>query len=128
MNAAKLTGILLVSLLPLSAQQPLVDSRPIILAFGDSLTSGYGAPSGSSYPAILQRSLDAAGYSYRVVNMGRPGDTTAAGRGRMGTALLRHPAIVILEFGSNDRSGGITPARTRTNLEEMIQAFRDNGT
>ena len=35
------------------------DSRPVIACFGDSLTAGYGVDVDSSYPANLQRDLDA---------------------------------------------------------------------
>src|SRR6266568_3953574 len=44
------------------AQRPSpTDSRPIILAFGDSLTAGYGLPRGFGYPEQLQRKLDQRG-------------------------------------------------------------------
>ena len=67
-----------------SMQRPLTpDSRPVILAFGDSLTAGYGVPPGSGYPDLLQRRLDGLGYKYRVVSMGISGDTTSGGRARM---------------------------------------------
>jgi acyl-CoA thioesterase I len=110
-----------------SAQQRSADSRPVILAFGDSLTSGYGAAPGSGYPELLQSKLDAGGYSYHVVNMGVPGDTTASGRGRMNRALALNPAIVILEFGGNDSSSGLTLTQTQTNLEAMIRLFGNGG-
>src|SRR5882672_10871352 len=85
-----------------AAQRPAVlDSRPVILAFGDSLTAGYGVPRGSGYPEQLQRKLDALGYKYRIVNMGISGDTTSGGRARIQTALDVMPAIVILELGAN---------------------------
>ena len=41
---------------------------PKIVAFGDSLTAGAGISAEESYPAELQRRLDASGYRYRVVN------------------------------------------------------------
>jgi acyl-CoA thioesterase-1 len=109
-----------------SASQRTVDSRPVILAFGDSLTSGYGVPQGLGYPEQLQKKLDASGYSYRVVNMGVPGDTTASGRLRINNALALKPTIVILELGGND-SGELALTQTGTNLEEMIRLFRNGG-
>src|SRR5437763_2726967 len=81
---------------------PVQDSRPVILAFGDSLTAGYGVPRGSGYPEQLQRKLDGLGFKYRLVNMGISGDTTSGGRARMKAALDVMPAIVILELGAND--------------------------
>jgi acyl-CoA thioesterase I len=110
-----------------SAQQRSVDSRPVIVAFGDSLTSGYGVPPGLGYPEQLQKKLDAGGYTYRVVNMGLPGDTTGSGRARISRVLALNPAIVILELGGNDSSSGLTLTQTGTNLEEMIRLFRNGG-
>src|SRR5262252_8470937 len=59
------------------------DDRPIILAFGDSLTAGSGLPPGSGYPEMLQAELDNRGYSYHVVNAGIGGDTTSGGLARI---------------------------------------------
>ena len=50
------------------------DGRPVIVCFGDSLTAGYGAPSGQSYPDYLQADLDRLGYHYRVANEGVSGN------------------------------------------------------
>src|ERR1700752_3156888 len=87
----------------LSIQSPNSrDLRPAILAFGDSLTAGYGVPHGSTYPDQLQRKLDSLGYKYRVINMGISGDTTSGGRARMQAALNTMPSVVILELGAND--------------------------
>src|SRR5512145_2776427 len=63
------------------------DDRPIILAFGDSLTAGSGLDPGSGYPEKLQAELDKRGYEYRVVNAGIGGDTTAGGLARLHGAL-----------------------------------------
>src|SRR6187401_1355083 len=68
--------------LPVTTPGP-ADDRPIILAFGDSLTAGSGLPPGSGYPEMLQAELDKAGYEYRVVNAGIGGDTTAGGVARL---------------------------------------------
>src|ERR1022692_1241586 len=52
-----------------------VDTRPVIAAFGDSLSAGLGLDTGQSYPDRLQHLIDGAGYHYRVVNLGVSGDT-----------------------------------------------------
>ncbi|HLQ79044.1 MAG TPA: arylesterase [Terriglobia bacterium] len=113
---------LLLTTLPGWSQAP--DSRPVIVAFGDSMTAGYGVPGDMSYPAQLQRTLDERGYKYRVVNMGVTGDTTRGGLGRMSRAQGASPVIVILELGSNDRSNGISLQQTQDNLEQMITRFQ----
>lgn len=112
----------------LSAQQSVPsDPRPVLLAFGDSLTAGFGVERGGRYPDQLQARLDAAGYSYRVVNMGLAGDTTRGARTRLDRALALQPAIVILELGGNDRGSGITLEQTQTNLDAMVSLFRRAG-
>src|SRR5262245_15665958 len=70
----------------------------IIVAFGDSLTAGYGVAPEQSYPAQLQARLTAEGYPYRVVNAGVSGDTTAGGLRRVEWALRAKPAVVIVEL------------------------------
>jgi acyl-CoA thioesterase I len=111
-----------------AAQRPAdPDPRPVILAFGDSLTAGYGLPAGSGYPQHLQRRLDEHGYKYRVVTMGISGDTTSGGLARLKPALDLKPAIVILELGANDGLRGLPVAQMRLNLEELITRFRKIG-
>jgi acyl-CoA thioesterase-1 len=100
------------------------DTRPAIVAFGDSISAGYGVASGKTYPEDLQRLLDAAGYHYRVENLGVSGDTTTDGVERLPEVLALHPAIVILEFGGNDGLRGLPVAAARTNLAKMIEQLR----
>lgn len=123
MTSKTLTTVLIVLIaIPGWSQAP--DSRPVILAFGDSMTAGYGVPGEMSYPAQLQKTLDERGFKYRVVNMGVTGDTTRGGLTRMSRALTANPVIVILELGSNDRSNGISPKQTQENLDQMIARFQ----
>jgi len=106
---------------------PSADSRPVILAFGDSLTAGYSVPLSASYPARLQRKLDEQGYKYRVVGMGVSGDTTSVGLARMRPALALKPSIVILELGANDGLRGLSIPQMQANLESMITSFQKSG-
>jgi acyl-CoA thioesterase-1 len=109
-----------------AAQAP--DSRPVILAFGDSITAGFGVDATHSYPAQLQKELDAKGYAYRVVNQGVSGNSTIGGLGRLTRALTLQPHIVILQFGGNDPGAGISPEATLENLRKMIARFTAGGT
>src|SRR5437588_4311458 len=109
-------------------QRPAVhELRPVILAFGNSLTAGYGVPHGFSYPDQLQKKLDSLGYKYRIVNMGISGDTTSGGRARIRAALNAMPSIVILELGANDGLRGMPIAAMQTNLDQMIMDFQKTG-
>lgn len=103
------------------------DTRPVIAAFGDSLSAGFGLDPGKSFPEDVQRRLDAAGYHYRVVNMGVSGDTTTDGLERISSVLALKPAVVILEFGGNDGLRGQPVVSTRHNLAQMIEALRTGG-
>jgi acyl-CoA thioesterase-1 len=118
-------SLLSVMILLATAQRPSPpDSRPVILAFGDSLTAGFGVPKGSGYPDLLQRKLDGLGYKYRVVNMGVSGDTSSGGLARMRFALESKPSIVILELGANDGLRGLPTTKMQANLEEMVRQFQ----
>jgi acyl-CoA thioesterase-1 len=104
--------------------RPVSAERPSIVAFGDSLTAGLGVRQDESYPARLQRTLDAAGYGYRVVNAGVSGETTAGGARRVSWVLKNKPAIVILELGGNDGLRGLSLQETKANLERIIQQLQ----
>ena len=103
------------------------DSRPVIVAFGDSLTAGLGVEPGEGYPARLQAKIDAEGYRYRVVNAGVSGDTSSQGLDRLESILALHPAIVIVEFGGNDGLRGVPVSATRQNLEAIVKGLQDAG-
>ena len=101
-----------------------LDTRPVIAAFGDSLSAGYGVEPGKSFPDDLQRLIDAAGFRYRVVNLGVSGDTTTDGVERLPSVLAVHPAIVILEFGGNDGLRGLPVTSARKNFAKMIETLQ----
>jgi acyl-CoA thioesterase-1 len=103
------------------------DSRPVIACFGDSLTAGFGVDEGKSYPDLLQRDLDEAGYHYRVVNFGVSGDTTQDGVSRLLLVIAEHPRFVVLEFGANDGLRGQPVTVAAANLGQMVEAFHTAG-
>jgi acyl-CoA thioesterase-1 len=109
------------------APAPPADPRPVIVAFGDSLTAGYGVAAGLSFPDFLQKEIDAAGYEYRVVNQGISGDTTSGGVNRIEEAILQKPEITILELGGNDGLRGLPIETTRQNLDEMATRLIASG-
>ena len=109
--------------------QPLPpnDSRPVVAAFGDSISAGFGVEPGKSYPEDLQRLIDAAGYQFRIVSLGVSGDTTADGVERLQSVIAVHPAVVILEFGGNDGLRGQPVAESARNMRKMVEALRTAG-
>ncbi len=102
-------------------------ARPLVVCFGDSLTAGYGADDGQSYPDFLQKDLDRDGFQYRVVNEGISGNTTKDGVDRLQDVLALKPEVVVLEFGGNDGLRGLKVATTRSNLVTMIAALKGAG-
>ena len=96
-----------------------------LMAYGDSLTHGYGLPAGETFPEQLEAALRADGLDVTVINAGNSGDTTAGGLARLDWALADDPDAVILELGANDALRGISPEKTRENLDAMISALKD---
>ena len=103
------------------------NSEPVIVCFGDSLTAGYGADPGHSYPDYLQKLLDARGYHYRVVNKGISGDTSKDGVSRLNDVLAAHPQIAVVEFGGNDGLRGLPATATRANLNKIVETLQQAG-
>jgi len=101
------------------------DSRPRIVAFGDSLTAGLGVQINESYPAQLQHRLDSMGYHYRVINAGVSGDTTAGGLRRVSWILNSKPELVILELGANDGLRGLPVDEAHQNLQRIIRRLQE---
>ena len=99
----------------------------VIVAFGDSLTAGQGVAPDQTYPALLAAKLRTDGYSYRVVNAGVSGDTTAGGLRRVDWVLKSRPDIVLLELGANDALRGQDLDRVRANLDAMVTRFEAGG-
>ncbi|HWZ53054.1 MAG TPA: arylesterase [Granulicella sp.] len=111
-----------------SANEAPKDDRPLIVCFGDSLTAGYGADPGESYPDHLQADLDARGYAYRVVNEGISGNTTKDAVDRLDLILRLKPALVVVEFGGNDGLRGLPIEQSRANLDLILKRLTASGT
>lgn len=95
----------------------------VILAFGDSLTQGVGAPSEQSYPAHLAREL-----GVNVINVGNSGETSAQGLARMKALLEQHnPDLVIICYGGNDLLRRLPVNQLANNLDQMIQLSQAHG-
>jgi acyl-CoA thioesterase-1 len=110
--------------MPASAQR----ASPVILLVGDSVSAGYGLPTGAGWATLLQQRLDAQHLRYRVVNASISGDTTAGGRARLGALLAQHrPAITIIELGGNDGLRGGSLDAMRDNLDAMTSAAQHAG-
>ena len=92
-----------------------------ILAFGDSLTAGFGLPSlDKAFPARLQIWLKNHGVDAEITNAGVSGDTTAGGLARLDWSLAAPADAVLVELGANDALRGTDPKETYRNLDQIL--------
>ena len=100
-----------------------VSSSDTILAFGDSLTEGYGVAKADSYPSVLSRlSLR------KVINAGITGEVTEQGLNRLSAVIDAHnPYLMILLEGGNDILRLYNLEETKQNLSSMIDVAKGKG-
>ncbi len=91
-----------------------------IIAFGDSLTAGFGLAADAAFPAVLEKTLRAEGYAVSVVNAGVSGDTASGGQARLAWSLGDGADGVILELGANDMLRGVDPEVTKAALDAIL--------
>ena len=109
----------------LTAPPRAAESVVNIVAFGDSLTAGYGLAANEAFPAQLQRALIAKGLAVNVANAGVSGDTAAGGLARLDWSIPDGTDAVILELGANDALRGFDPAVTRKALDAMLHRLQE---
>ncbi len=93
-----------------------------IVAFGDSLTQGVGAPDGEGFVAQISKRL-----GIPIENAGVSGDTTRDALKRVNVILAQNPDIVLVEFGGNDRLQGISEQEVFDNLRTLIGDIQRSG-
>lgn len=101
-----------------------------ILAFGDSLTAGYGLDPGQGFVPQLEKALRRNGVRAFVVNGGVSGDTAAAARARLGwtlDGLKDKPDLAIVALGANDMLRGLAPRQTRADLDAVLAELKRRG-
>jgi len=100
--------------------------RPIrILAFGDSLTAGYGlADLKNAFPAQLEKALKDEGHNVTVIQGGVSGETTTGGRARIDWMLGEKPDAVIVALGGNDALRAVDPAVTLESMDAIVKRIR----
>jgi len=103
-----------------------IDALPpdaVLVAFGNSLTAGTGAPQGASYPSVLAQLT-----GYTVHNAGVPGELSREGLQRLPRVLQRYkPDVVLLCHGGNDFLQNRSTAELKKHLRAMIHQIRGAG-
>lgn len=102
------------------------EQQPIsIIAFGDSLTEGYGlkTPEKDSYPAQLQEKLTKNGFLVHIENAGISGETSTGALSRANWIAESNPDIILLFSGANDMLRGISPETVEKNIASIVDIF-----
>ena len=95
----------------------------VVVAFGDSLTSGYGAEAGQDYPSVLAQLS-----GWQVANAGVPGELSSDGVARLPEVLAEYrPALVLLCHGGNDILAERPAEQIAADLDAMIRLCREAG-
>jgi acyl-CoA thioesterase-1 len=102
-------------------------TAPRVVFLGDSLTAGLGIAKEEAVPALIQERLRQERYNYEVINAGNSGDTSDGGLTRLDWSLAGDVQILVLELGANDGLRGVSPERTRQNLQAIVRTAKDRG-
>lgn len=100
----------------------LGNSGQTVVAFGDSLSAGYGAGKDNSYPAVLGRMINRP-----VVNLGLSGDTAANAPARLPQVLQANPYMVLIEFGGNDYMRSVPFEETERAIRQIVDEVQAAG-
>lgn len=103
------------------------DAPVTVLAFGDSLTQGYGLAEAQGFVPQLQKWLRDQGVEAELINGGVSGDTTAGGAARVDWSLTPDVDAMIVTLGGNDLLRGLDPSVSRGNLEKILQVAGARG-
>ena len=117
-------------LLMVASAAPAAAKDVHVLAFGDSLTAGYGLPPGQGFAPQLEAMLRRNGVRAFVTNAGVSGNTAAQGRARLRWTLdgLRsRPDLAIVALGANDMLRGLPPKQTRADLDAILAELKRRG-
>lgn len=103
-------------------------AESVVLVLGDSLSAGYGLPTGKGWVDLLADRMGREAPGFKVVNASISGDTTHGGRTRLAPLLARHrPAVLVVELGANDGLRGTDLATTREHLTSIVASSKAVG-
>lgn len=95
--------------------------KETILAFGDSITYGFGANPKDSYPSKLSNLMP-----QNIINAGVNGDTSEDGLNRLPQLIENNDIqLILLWFGGNDILQKIPQQTIKANLKKMISLAKE---
>lgn len=104
----------------LGATALAADMKKLVI-IGDSITEGYGVSQDQAYPTLLQKKIDDAKKSWRVVNSGISGSTAASAASRVRWVLKQKPDLILIALGANDGLRGTSVKSIEDNLNAAIE-------
>jgi acyl-CoA thioesterase-1 len=114
-----------IALIALLAGQALAPAQRTLVFLGDSLTAGLGLARSESFPGLLEARLRG---SWKVVNAGVSGDTSAGARARLDHVFRQKPDVLFLCIGFNDGLRGLPVAELERNLRAILDRARTEHT
>ena len=116
------TAALLLAACARGAKHSALPRGATVLALGDSLTYGYGAPPEAAYPRKLSELTGG-----QVVNGGVSVDTSQQALARLPALMKQSPKLVLLGIGGNDFLRRVAEAETRRHIGSTIAAVQAAG-
>ncbi len=122
-----ISGLLIASitLVLFFPMRTMADSAITIVAFGDSLTAGYGLADADSFPVKLEAALRGRGHDVTIINAGVSGDTIEEGLARLDWSVPENANAVIVELGANNAMRGMDPSAAGEALDKLVGRLRD---
>ena len=114
-------------LVTFGAAAPAAAQEVHVLAFGDSLTAGYGLPQGQGFAPQLEDALRRNGIPARVTNGGVSGNTAGQARARLQwtlDGLKEKPDLAIVALGGNDMLRGLPTRQTRADIDAILAELK----
>ena len=121
LNAVEILALVLVGLIVAALYfigTPEYSKDKVIVAFGDSLTIGYGVnPPYKNYVVYLSEETEII-----IINAGKSGDTTADALVRLQAEVLDlNPDVVMVLLGGNDHAKGYSDEVVEVNIRTIIE-------
>jgi len=98
----------------------------IYVAFGDSITEGYGVEEGWPEKLVKELKIKYPQSEIELINKGRAGDTLEESMCRFESDVLSYnPDLVSINFGINDAMNGVNLNDFEKLLKELIQTIKN---
>ncbi len=98
-----------------------------LVIIGDSLTEGYGVARSQAYPALVEKEIAKSGKSWRVINAGISGSTSASAVSQVQWHLKQKPDLMLIALGANDGLRGNSVKALEDNLDKAIGEAKKAG-